>query len=97
MPAWLFVSAMLVAPPSAHAGVISGQVLHRQTHAPIGGALVILQCSCLDSARETQTNGDGQYAFRGLPAGTYTVQVLAGEANVSKVLTLPPSPKTAKP
>jgi len=89
---WTLVLALLAAPSSGHQGVISGQVRHSKTREPIEDALVILQCTCLRGARETVTNEDGLYAFRGLPAGVYTVQVLAGEADVSKVIELPPSP-----
>lgn len=91
MSAWLLVTAMLAAPPVGHQGVIAGRVVHEATDEPLPGALVILQCSCLRGARETQTNADGFYRFGGLPAGTYTVQVLVGTADVSKVFTLPPS------
>lgn len=90
MHGWLFASALLFAAPSdpGHHGVISGVVTHSKTGAPLPGALVILQCSCLRGTRETQTDAKGFYAFRGLPAGTYTVQVLMGHADVAKVLEL---------
>lgn len=90
MHALLLVSALLLAPSdSGHHGVISGRVTHSETKEPIPNALVLLQCSCLQGMRETQTNTHGLYVFRGLPAGTYTIQVLAGVADVSKVVTLP--------
>jgi protocatechuate 3,4-dioxygenase beta subunit len=89
--AWMLVMALLAAPASGHHGVISGHVKHAKTGEPIEDALVILQCSCLRGRRETVTNTNGVYAFKGLPAGTYTVQVLAGQADVSKVVVLPPS------
>jgi hypothetical protein len=91
MSVGLLLTAMLAAPPAGHQGVLSGRVVHEATDEPLAGALVILQCSCLRGARETQTNADGFYRFGGLPAGTYTVQVLVGMADVSKVITLPPS------
>jgi hypothetical protein len=83
-------------PAAGHDGIISGVVTHRRTKERIPNALVILQCACLSGARETQTNVNGLYAFRNLPPGTYTVQVLTGQADVSKVVTLParePSPQ----
>lgn len=70
-------------------GVVSGVVRNSKTNEALPNALVILQCSCLSGARETQTNARGLYAFRDLPPGTYTIQVLAGQADVSKVTTLP--------
>lgn len=86
-------STLAVAPTPALAlessGTISGVVTHRATKERIADALVILQCSCLQETRETQTNANGLYAFGDLPPGTYTVQVLSGQADVSKVATLP--------
>ena len=70
-------------------GTISGVVHDPDTKKKIPDALVILQCTCLSGTRETKTNRNGLYAFRHLPPGTYTVQVLAGTADVSKVTTLP--------
>ena len=70
-------------------GTISGVVTHSKTKERVADALVILQCSCLQGTRETQTNSNGLYAFRDLPPGTYTIQVLSGQADVSKVTTLP--------
>ena len=68
---------------------ISGVVTDAKTGDKISGALVILQCSCLQGQREMQTNADGLYSFRNLPQGKYTVQVLFGQANVSRSFDLP--------
>lgn len=84
--------AVMLVPSTAEAaddGTISGVVTDAKTKAKIPNALVILQCTCLQSQREMQTNANGLYAFRSLPPGTYTVQVLVGKADVSKVTTLP--------
>lgn len=97
MTGWLLAVAMLVAPATGHEGVISGQVKNSKTGEPVENALVILQCTCLTGPREAQTNADGVYAFRGLPAGVYTVQVLAGQADVSKVIELPRAPLVPAP
>lgn len=70
-------------------GALSGVIKDSDTGAPIANALVILQCTCLDEQREASANAQGVYAFDRLPAGRYTVQVLVGEANVSKVFELP--------
>ena len=88
---WLFGAAEPTTAAGGHEGVISGQIRNSNTRAPIRNALVILQCTCLVATRETLTNEQGVYAFVGLAAGTYTVQVLVGTADVSKVVTLPPS------
>jgi hypothetical protein len=91
----VFVAAPLVgllAPSTAEAasnGTISGVVTNAKTKKPQAEALVIVQCVCLQKPRETQTNEEGLYSFRDLPPGTYTVQVLAGQNNVSKKTELP--------
>ncbi len=90
---WTLLLALLATPAAGHDATISGRVVNQRTKEPIAKALVILQCTCLRGARETMTNEDGLYAFKGLPAGTYTIQVLAGTADVSKVVTLPPTPR----
>lgn len=77
------------APTVSADGSISGVVVNSATKSPIPNALVLLQCSCLPGTRESQTNTNGLYAFRNLPHGTYTVQVLTGQADASKVTTLP--------
>jgi Carboxypeptidase regulatory-like domain len=93
MHAWLLVTALLVAAPAtAHTGVISGKVTHRVTGEPVPQALVILQCSCLQAPRERLTDAEGLYRFGELPAGAYTIEVLAGNDHVLKFIELPPSP-----
>lgn len=62
---------------------------HSKTGDRVPDALVILQSSSLQGTRETMTNDNGLYAFRDLPPGTYTIQVLSGRADVAKVTTLP--------
>lgn len=69
-------------------GTIAGVVLHAETGERIADALVVLQCTCLAAPVEAKTNEQGQYAFRGLPPGTFTIQVLTGQADMSKVTTL---------
>lgn len=68
---------------------ISGVVRHTKTERVLGGALVILQCSCLQRAYEAVTDASGVYSFGNLPPGRYTVQVLHGEANLQKTIELP--------
>lgn len=74
-------------------GSVSGIVRNSESGAPLDAALVVLSSSALQGQRETQTNASGLYAFRDLPPGTYTVQVLSGVADVSKVTTLPKGAK----
>jgi hypothetical protein len=72
---------------------ISGAVTDAKTGEKVNGALVILQCTCLQGQREMTTNADGLYSFRNLPQGKYTVQVLFGQANVNKSMDVPPGAK----
>lgn len=87
------IGALALSPRPARAwsdsGSISGVVVNENTGERLPNALVVLQCNCLQGTRETATNANGLYAFRSLPTGTFTIQVLAGQANVSKVTTLP--------
>ncbi|MEM7157771.1 MAG: TonB-dependent receptor [Myxococcota bacterium] len=72
----------------AAGGGISGVVRNSETKKHVKDALVIIQCTCLAEPRELTTNANGLYAFRNLPAGSYTVQVFAGQSNVTKYIEL---------
>lgn len=74
-------------------GTISGVVRHEETDAPLGSAIVVLQSTSLPGPLELMTDHYGRYRFDGLPPGTYTLQVLVGQADVSKVFSLPESAK----
>lgn len=87
----MLVMALLASAASGHQGVVSGQVKHSKTGEPVPSVRVVLQCTCLQGPRETVTSANGAYAFKGLPAGTYAVRVLAGTADVTKVVELPAS------
>jgi len=65
---------------------IQGVVRQQQTGEPIAGALVIVQCSCLQGPVEATTDASGLYNLRNLPPGNYTVQVLAGQAMFTEAL-----------
>ncbi len=78
-------------PALAHAdeeGSIRGTVVTDKTNDPIPEATVLLQCACIEGERITRTNATGIYRFDGLPAGTYTVQVILANGSVSKIVTL---------
>lgn len=83
-------------PPSAGSGRITGVVTHSKTRAPIPDALVVLQCACLGGPRETSTDARGRYAFAELGPGVYTVQVLVGQADVTKVISVPATPQRTR-
>ncbi len=96
---WIFASALLLGGlgPSTTAearttataqGTISGVVRHADTEERLSNAIVILQCTCLMGNREATTNPNGLYVFNELPPGRYTVQVLSGQADVSKMVSL---------
>jgi hypothetical protein len=72
---------------------IAGVVRATETGERIAGAIVVLQSTALEGIRETQTNGDGLYAFGDLAPGTYTVQVLYRQVDVAKTTTLPAGAK----
>lgn len=85
--AWGTTTPSVAAPAAAtESGTISGVVTLAATRGRVPEAIVIAQCTCLQEPRETQTNGEGLYAFRDLPPGTYTIQVLAGENDKSRVV-----------
>ncbi len=69
-------------------GTIAGMVTDQKTREKIEGAVVVVQCACLQGTRETTTNPDGLYTFRNLPPGAYTIQVLYGKADIAKITTL---------
>lgn len=72
---------------------ISGRVSHQETKEPLSHALMLLHSRDLPVPLEAWTDDNGLYAFRGLPAGTYTVQVLYAGADQSKMATLPADAK----
>ena len=73
---------------AAEGGSIRGIVSDAETGEPVSDAIIIVQCNCLESPRETRPNAAGVYALYDLPPGRYTVQVLAGKQSTSKVVTL---------
>src|SRR5690606_26414636 len=78
-----------VAQAQASAGVV-GVVKEASTGAPIAGALVIVQCNCLQGQLDAQTGDDGLYAFHDLPPGRYTVQVLYQEGVWTRFMEVTP-------
>ena len=73
-------------------GVIGGVVTNLDGE-PVDNAIVVLQSAALPETRERMTNARGIYVFKDLPEGNYTLQVLVGRANVSKVTSLPAGAK----
>ncbi len=74
---------------STGTGAISGTVADATTGSRIPDAVVVLQCTCLAQPRETQTDAEGLFTFGGLPAGTFTVQVLTAQTATTQLLDLP--------
>jgi len=70
-------------PEGSEHGALIGVIVDKDSLDGIGEAIVILQCSCLENARETMTDAEGLYSFAELPTGKYTVQVLYGRADKS--------------
>lgn len=84
----LLVLFALAAPPPETYRLVG--VVRNTDQEPVEGALVVAQCTCLAAMREIVTNERGVYVFRDLPPGEYTVQVLYGRADVSRVVRLGP-------
>ncbi|MCY1062958.1 TonB-dependent receptor [Nannocystis sp. SCPEA4] len=85
----------VVTPRTAHAenGGLSGAVKDKNTGEPIAGVVVLLQCNCLQGARQAETNSEGVYLFRDLPPGVYTVQALYRDNNLTRIAELAPGAK----
>lgn len=81
--------------PRIGRGSIKGVVVDDERREPIANALIVLQCSCLAGSQERMTTDRGTYAFEDLPSGVYTVQVLAGTSDVSKIVDLSSGAATA--
>lgn len=95
----LLVVGLLAPSPvrAAPTGSITGGVKSKKDRRGIKGAAVVLQCSCLQSSRQTTTTDGGLFAFRDLPAGRYTVQVLYQKVDTSQVVTLERGAKVRVP
>jgi hypothetical protein len=92
--AWLLALAppAVLAPAIAEAdddASIAGTVTDAKTKEPLDGAIVVVECVCLQQPVETTTNASGAYAVRGLPGGPYRVSVLRGSARVEKEFDVP--------
>ncbi len=68
---------------------IRGVVTHAKTKEPLEGAIVVIECTCLQGSIEKTTNATGGYSADGLPSGPYRVSVLRGGARVEKEFDLP--------
>src|SRR6187401_2431556 len=90
---WLLLAAALAvpAPAEAQTSSISGVVTDPQ-EAVVPGAEVVLRNARAVATPTAVTNGEGRYAFSGLPPGTYIVQVyLSGfEVQSSPAIVLGP-------
>ena len=59
----------------AQTSTIAGRVTARATGAPLSGASVQVSSPALADSVGTTTDGEGRYAFKGLPEGTYAAEV----------------------
>lgn len=82
-------SRALAEPAPEASASIEGTIEDSRTDEPFANAVVVLQCTCLDGLQERWTSERGVYSFKDLPPGNYTIQALAGRANVSKIVSLP--------
>lgn len=74
---------------AAETGSIAGVLTDKSTKGPLADALIVIECTCMESQRETRSNADGVYSFKKLRSGTYTVNIYAGKGNVAKIVTVP--------
>lgn len=61
--------------PAQRPVTLRGHVRRSDTGEPIAGALVFIECDCLERPREVITAA-GPYEFTDLPPGSYTVLML---------------------
>lgn len=74
--------------PGKGGATLLGAVVNHLSSVALANALVIVECSCLQGTRETQTDDNGRYVFRELPPGEYTVLFLIGSGEASKVISI---------
>lgn len=82
--------ALSVAALRSIAGAVSYYNPRTQSVAPAPGFVVTI----LELGRSTTTDGNGDYAFRELPAGTFTLEVRGGGAKARRTVTLSGAPTT---
>jgi uncharacterized membrane protein YgcG len=70
-------AAAQTAPSQAPSGVLRGQVTDPSGAAIAGANVVLLPAAAPSAPIKTQANGQGQYEFNSLPAGQYTLNVVA--------------------
>lgn len=75
------VAAQSQSVPAAPTGLIMGTVVDAESQAPIGGALV--QLAAAAAGQRALTDAEGRFAFRQLPAASYTLSVTTGGTGFS--------------
>lgn len=68
---------------SENGSLVVGRVVDRETGEPVGSALVVVDCPCLQGSREVMTNDDGYFALRSLPPGPYSIFTFAASSRVT--------------
>ena len=85
--------AFVIARPAAAQGVQTGQLVglvKSSDGAPLPGATVSIRSAALQGSREQITDANGDYSFKGIPSGTYTVTVsLSGMSTVEQKQVVP--------
>jgi hypothetical protein len=84
----VLMSAALAAAQGQQTGTLQGTVTD-SSGAALPGVTVTVRSSALQGTREAVTGGSGEYILRGLPPGTYEVQVeLSGFATSRETVTV---------
>ncbi len=62
-----------VIPEGSEWPVLAGVVQDKASGDRLKGALVVIQCDCMQDSRETATDAEGIYKFHDLPSGEYRI------------------------
>jgi hypothetical protein len=74
-------------PPANVRGGIAGVVENSASSEPLANAIVLLEGGGAPSTtRETTTDSAGRFMIRDVPAGTYSLRVLYGEDDVTRIV-----------
>jgi hypothetical protein len=84
----LFIFLLVITAAATIFGSVRG-IIHDPQHRPLQGAMVMLRANSSDWAKTTNTDGNGEFEFNGVPIGEYTAVVVAlGFDQISQAVTV---------